>query len=136
MKKSLFAIMMVIGLQVKAQLITTIAGADTIPGYSGDGSLAVHAKLNNPQCIVTDASGNLYIADAGNNVIRMISATTGIITTIAGIDSSGYSGDGGPAKSAKLSYPEGIALDTSGNLYIADTQNSVIRKVNHLTGII
>jgi trimeric autotransporter adhesin len=125
--------------------ITTVAGdsiymgADTFGGYSGDGGPAVSAKLNGPVSIALDASGNLYIADDGNNLIRKVTASTGIITTVAGYfvgGNGGYSGDGGPAVKAQLKNPHGVAVDVSGNLYIADTGNNVIRKVSASTGII
>jgi uncharacterized protein (TIGR03437 family) len=105
--------------------LTTYAGAST--GFSGDGGLATLAGLGDPQGVALDAAGNLYIADTVNNRIRKVSAATGIITTIAGTGKPGYSGDGGAATSAQLNSPQGIAVDSAGNVYIADTQNSVIR---------
>ncbi len=108
--------------------ISIIAGTGA-RGYSGDGGPAVSAKLFNPCSIAADAFGNLYIADSGNNRIRKID-TTGKISTIAGTGARGYSGDGGPAVSAKLSNPCGIAVDAAGNLYIVDTGNDCIRKVD------
>jgi uncharacterized protein YjiK len=114
-------------------IITTIAG-NGIPGYSGDGGPAVDAQLNYPIEVVLDASGNLYVSDHENNRIRKID-TSGIITTIAGNGIPGYSGDGGPAVNAQLIRPDGIALDTFGNLYIADDYNARIRRVD-TSGII
>jgi hypothetical protein len=107
-------------------------------GYKGDNGPAALAELNQPAGLATDAQGDIYIADTGNNVIRKIDARTGIITTVAGnyaLDKAndglgGYSGDGGPATSAQLNGPQGIAVDSAGNLFIADTFNSVIRGVN------
>ena len=119
----------------KTGVITTVVGTGTA-GYTGDGGPASDATLNNPQSVALDRSGNLYVADSQNNVIRKVMATTGIITTVAGNGSSGYSGDGGAATKAELSWPQGIALDSSGNLYIADSQNNVIRKVTATTGTI
>ncbi len=107
--------------------ITTVAG-DNIPGYSGDGGPATGAQLYLPQCVALDAAGDLYIADSFNNVIREV-AVNGTITTVAGNGSFGYSGDGGPATSAQLAYPHGLAFDGAGNLYIADSSNNVIRQV-------
>ena len=102
-------------------------------GYTGDGGIATGALLNNPSAVLLDASGNnLYISDSGNNSIRVVN-TSGIITTVVGglgPLAAGYSGDGGPALGAQLNNPKGIALDSAGNLYIADTDNSVIRMVN------
>ncbi|MEI6766500.1 MAG: T9SS type A sorting domain-containing protein [Bacteroidota bacterium] len=115
-------------------IITTIAGTGTA-GYSGDGGLATSAKLDDPSLgIAFDAAGNYYIADDGNHVIRKVTAATGIITTVAGNGIQGYSGDGGPATSAKLNGPEGVAVDALGNIYITD-ENNVIRKVNGAGGV-
>ncbi|GLC88054.1 cadherin-like beta sandwich domain-containing protein [Lysinibacillus piscis] len=108
-------------------IITTIAGAG-YGTFSGDGGPAVDAELNYPQTIAMDNIGNLYIADTNNNRIRKVD-TNGIISTVAGSGSRGYSGDGGLAIDAQLNEPEGITVDSSGNLYIADTDNYRIRKV-------
>jgi hypothetical protein len=116
-------------------IVSTIAGNGTA-GYSGDGGAATSAELNAPNSIVVDNAGNVYICDWLNNVVRKISATTGIITTVAGNGIAGYTGDGGPATSAELNWPQGIAIDSAGNLYIAEYRNHVIRKVNTATGII
>ena len=107
--------------------ITNYAGNGTA-GYSGNGGSATGATLNTPVGLAVDKSGNLYIADQGNNVVRMVSAG-GTITTFAGNGTQGYSGNGGPATSAQLNGPQGVAVDSSGNVYIADTLNSVIREV-------
>ncbi|HEY1256458.1 MAG TPA: FG-GAP-like repeat-containing protein, partial [Terracidiphilus sp.] len=115
--------------------IYTVAGNETA-GYSGDGGPATSADLNFPFGTVLDSAGNLYIADTNNNVIRKVAVGTGIITTIAGTEVGGYSGDNGPATSAQLWSPRGIALDSNGNLYIADTNNSVVRMVSAATGVI
>ena len=117
-------------------VLTRVAGSSTEMGYSGDDGLATSAQLANPQGLAVDGSGNLYFADLGNNVIRKVAAATGIITTVAGNGSPGYSGDGGPSTSAQLSYPSGVAVDGSGNLYIADQGNSRVRKVTAATGAI
>jgi prepilin-type N-terminal cleavage/methylation domain-containing protein len=116
-------------------IITTVAGNGT-SGYSGDGGQATSAELNQPMSVVLDSSGNMYISDDFNARIRKVTAATGIITTVAGNGMSGHSGDGGPATSAKLNYPEGIALDSAGNIYIADDGNYNVRKVTASTGII
>ncbi len=116
-----------------AGTITTIAGS-TAAGYAGDGGSATAAILNNPSGIAIDKTGNLFIADCYNNRIRKID-TSGIISTIAGNGSFGFSGDGGPATSAKLYLPISVATDSAGNLYIADKGNHSIRKINS-SGII
>jgi trimeric autotransporter adhesin len=109
-------------------IINTIAGTGTA-AYGGDGGPATMAQFNNPDGIKFDIAGNLYIADIGNSRIRMIN-TSGIITTVAGNGTAAFSGDGGPATSAELYAPQDIALDAVGNLYISDSYNHRIRKVN------
>lgn len=122
-----------------AGIITTIAGTTTT-GYSGDGGPATEAKFDDPNEVRVDRTGNLYIADSHNNVIRKIN-TSGIITTFAGngynagTGLGGYAGDGGPADSAELFYPEDVAIDNAGNVYIAELYNHTVRKVN-TSGII
>jgi len=112
-----------------AGIITTVAG-NGAPSYSGDGGLATSAGLNNPTGVAVDLSGNIFIADQRNNRIRMVAFGTGIITTVAGNGTVGNGGDGGPATSAQLYYPTGIAVDGVHDLYIADSNNQKIRKVN------
>ncbi|HEY3760919.1 MAG TPA: immunoglobulin domain-containing protein [Verrucomicrobiae bacterium] len=107
-------------------IITTVAGNGN-DGYSGDGGAATSADLDIPKDVIFDAFGNLYIADALNNRIRTV-ATNGIITTVAGGGTDGL-GDGGAATNAELGNPTGIAVDTSGNLFIADSDNERIREV-------
>jgi sugar lactone lactonase YvrE len=114
--------------------LTTIAG--TTPGFSGDMASAISAQLNLPTALALDASNNLYLADTGNHRIRKITASTGIITTIAGTGTQGFSGDTGLAISAAIDSPTGLALDASSNLYLADTHNHRIRKITASTGII
>jgi uncharacterized protein (TIGR03437 family) len=112
-------------------VITTVAGNGAY-GYSGDGGPATSAQLDAPYGVAVDSAGSLYIADSANNVIRKVS--NGVITTVAGNGAYGYSGDGGPATSARLYGPSGVAVDSAGNLYIADTWNYRIRRVS--TGMI
>lgn len=119
--------------------VTTVAGTGN-SGYSGDGGQAARALLNTPTGVTIDGAGNLFIADQGNNVIRRVDAVTQIITTVAGGSTtpSGNDtiGDGGPATSAILYGPQSVAVDSSGNLYIADAYHQLVRTVNSSTGII
>jgi uncharacterized protein (TIGR03437 family) len=108
--------------------ITTVAGNGTA-GYSGDGGPATLASLNYSLGIAVDAAGSLYIADVENHRIRKV-PRGGVITTVAGNGTSAFSGDLGPAVSASLSYPRGVAADAAGNLYIADSANRRVRKVS------
>ena len=108
--------------------ISTFAGNGT-PGFSGDKGAATRASLSEPFGLAVDRAGNLYIADTSNHRIRKVDAS-GIIVTVAGSEIAGFSGDGGLATSARLNAPTGVAVDRAGNLYIADTYNNRIRKVN------
>ncbi len=110
-------------------IITTIAGTATA-GYGGDGGPATDAMLFYPSGLAVDWAGNIFIADTVNQVIRRVDAATGLISTVAGNGNAGYNGDGQPATSAWLNWPQGVAVDTTGNIYIADTQNYIIRKVD------
>ena len=114
---------------VPVTLIVNPDPLDTISLLPGDGGPAVEARLARPTGVAVDATGNLYIADSVNNRIRRVD-TSGIITTIAGNGERGFTGDGGPAILAGLSSPEDVAVDATGNLFIADTDNNSIRKVN------
>jgi sugar lactone lactonase YvrE len=114
--------------------IITIAGNGN-PGFLGDGGMALSSEVNTPWGVALDGAGNLYIADSGDNRVRMISASTGKINTVAGGGINGL-GDGGQATAAELNSPQGVTVDPSGNLYIADTYNHRIRKVTAATGII
>jgi uncharacterized protein (TIGR03437 family) len=115
--------------KVSGGAIATIAGNGTQPGFGGDGGPASGAQLLQPQGVAVDSAGNLYIADTLNNRVRKVA--NGAITTVAGNGTSGYGGDNGPATSAQLFWPLGVAVDSSGNLYIADASNHVIRKVSN-----
>jgi sugar lactone lactonase YvrE len=119
--------------------IHTVAGT-TVGGYSGDGGDSTRATVNWPQQVAVDRNDNLYIADMFNNAIRMVAATpsadgTRHITTVAG-GMYGPAGDGAPATLAQLHYPQGVTVDAAGNIYIADTGNGRIRKVDAITGLI
>jgi Secretion system C-terminal sorting domain len=114
-------------------IINTFVG-DGTGGYSGDGGAATAAKVDQPADVATDNAGNLYIVDQNNNRIRKVD-TFGIITTIAGNGTAGYSGDGGPATAAKLNWPCAVAVDNWGCIYIGDFENNRVRKIN-TSGII
>jgi len=110
-----------------AGIISTVAGNGN-GSFSGDGGLAIDAGTGYPEGVAVDSSGNLYISDNSDCNVRKVTPA-GIISTVAGTGKRGYSGDGGPATSAQISFPEGIAVDESGNLYIADPLNNRVRKV-------
>ncbi|MGC9225650.1 MAG: hypothetical protein ACP5E2_17235, partial [Terracidiphilus sp.] len=121
------------GQTMAANSIYTIAGNGTA-GYNGDNQLATSAEMNNPVDVTVDNSGNVYVTDYNNNRVRMVAAANGTyfgqamtanyIYTIAGDGTAGYNGDNQPATSAELDGPKGVALDSAGNLYIADRNNN------------
>ncbi len=114
-------------------VITTIAGNGST-GYTGDTGVATSATFNQPCGIAADDSGNIYIADRNNNVIRKVTKANGKIVTIAGNHTAGFSGNGGSALSAQLNLPVDVAVDDSANIFIADQYNNAIRKVKKTTG--
>ena len=118
----------VLRLDAATGVLTLLAGSGTT-GFSGDNGPATAAQLNAPGSLAGDSTGNLYIADTMNNRIREVSG--GVITTVAGAGAQGFGGDGGPALSALLSNPSGVAVDSAGNLYIADQFNLRVRKVSN-----
>jgi len=113
---------------VSTGVISTVAG-DAYSGYLGDGGAATSAELNAPHSVSIDSSGDIYIADTDNNRIRKVTASTGIIVTLAGNGAQGYSGDGGPATAAELALPGSVSVAPSGTVYIADTSNLRVRAV-------
>ncbi|HTB06760.1 MAG TPA: hypothetical protein VK806_07375, partial [Bacteroidia bacterium] len=115
-------------------IISTVAGNGTA-GYNGDGILATTAELNSPAAVAFDSIGDYFIADLSNNRVRMVTKKTGIISTVAGNGTAGYSGDGGAAVLAELNFISDVATDAKGNIYIDDFNNNCIRKVS-TTGII
>ncbi|HEV2352239.1 MAG TPA: choice-of-anchor D domain-containing protein [Terriglobia bacterium] len=122
------SVLQVFGVTVQPGTIQTIAG-NGIEGYSGDGGPATSAELANPQGIAMDSNGNLYIADWANTRIRKVSATTGIISTVAGAGGSGSDGDGQLATNAHMTFPVAIALDAQGNIYFSETNILRVRVV-------
>jgi len=114
--------------KVSNGVITTVAGSGTL-GFNGDNGPATSAQLSNPLSVAVDSGGNLYIADSGNRRVRKVS--NGVITTVAGSGTLGFNGDNGPALSASFGDIRGIAVDSAGNLYIADSGYSSIRKVSN-----
>ena len=110
-----------------AGIISTIAGDGTI-GSSGDGGPATAAQLNSPVALSMDAAGTIYVADQNTNSVRKID-TSGIINLVAGTGAFNYTGDGGPATAATFRFPSGITVDTSGNIYVSDNENFVLREI-------
>jgi sugar lactone lactonase YvrE len=119
----------------RSGVITTVAGTG-VAGFSGDNGLATAAQLYRPQGLALDEKGNLFISDMSNERIRRVDGVTGVIRTIAGTGRSGFSGDNGPALSARLHWPDGVAVDKAGNVYVADQFNYRVRKIDTVTGII
>jgi hypothetical protein len=118
----------VIRMVTMAGIISTVAGG-MVAGYSGDGMKATDAKLNSPFSVVVDQIGRIFIADTGNHVIRMVN-NSGIISTVTGTGTvSGFSGDFSPATNATLNFPKGVSVDKFGQIFIADSNNQVIRMV-------
>jgi len=117
-------------------IINTVVGQGGSAGFEGDGGLATDAKLNTPTGVYVDATGNIYAVDTKNDVVRRVDATTNIINSVAGNGTAGFSGDGGLATLAQLDYPEAAWVDSSGNMFIVDTENCRIRRVDATTGII
>jgi sugar lactone lactonase YvrE len=116
--------------------IATVAGTG-VPGYNGDGIAATTARLNGPTGVAFDSAGNLFIADAGNHIVRKITATTGLISTVAGIPQKlGPAVNGGLATASTLFDPRSVAIGPSGDIYISDRMNQQVRRVSATTGII
>ena len=113
-----------------AEYVIATAVGNGEKGFAGDGDPATLALLNGPFDVAFDRAGNLYFSDTFNHRIRRVDARTGVITTVAGNGDAGYSGDGGPAFRASLNEPYGIAIDTAGNIYVADRLNRRVRRID------
>ncbi|HET9251045.1 MAG TPA: hypothetical protein VFP58_02880 [Candidatus Eisenbacteria bacterium] len=116
-------------------LIVTAAGLGA-PGYAGDNGPALSARFHSPEGVALAPNGDLYVADTGNHVVRRVARATGIVTTVVGTGSPGDAGDGGPATAALLRAPRALAFGPAGDLYIADTGNHRVRRVERQSGII
>ena len=140
-KKTFLIIVLGLGLDscfsalAQGQVISTVAGGGAV-GFLGEGGPATLANLGGPDAIALDSAGNIYIADPGNSLVRKVNVSTGIISTVAGSTTFGYSGDGAPATLAAMNFPSGVAVDSQNNVYISDYYNNVVRKVAASTGII
>lgn len=115
--------------------LTTIAGTG-VQGFAGDGGPATAAQLDSPTGLALDAAGDVYVADTHNQRVRRIKAASGVITTVAGDGTAGYGGDGGPATAAMLNRPGALAVDAAGNVYVADTNNHRVRRIDAQAGTI
>ena len=116
-------------------IITTVVGTGE-RGFTGDGGPAAEALMSEPFMCAFDAAGNMYVAEAMNHCIRRVDAATGVITTVAGTGTEGYSGDGGPATAATFNQPYSLQVDTNGDVYVVDRLNFVIRRIEAATGTI
>ena len=121
--------------ELASGIISTVSGTGD-EGFRGDGGPALDARLSSPRSVAVDRAGNLFIADIGNHRVRRVNAVTGNIVTVAGTGEAGFHGDGGPAADAGLDGPIGLAVDASGNLFIADLFNRRIRRVDARSGLI
>lgn len=121
-------------MEAQSWIITTAIGTGTA-GFAGDGGPARRALLNGPFDLAFDRGGNLYFSDTFNHRIRRVDAGNGVIATIAGCGQAGYAGDGGPAIEAAFNEPYGIAVDRTGNIYVADRRNHCVRRIDAVSGI-
>ena len=122
-------------ISAKTGLISTVAGTGTA-GFNGNAIAATSAELNFPAGIALDAAGDLFISDSHSNMVREVSASTGLISTVAGTGTGGYNADGIAATSAELNGPDGLAIDSAGDLFIADSADERVREVSAVTGLI
>jgi DNA-binding beta-propeller fold protein YncE len=131
----IFAAFLLLPSLLPAQSIVTIAGTGAA-GFSGDGGPAIQAQINNPYGLSTGPGGALYFCEIGNHRVRRLDLKSGIISTVAGSGQKGYSGDGGPALSAAMNEPYELLFDKSGNLFVAEMQNHVVRRIDAKTHVI
>jgi DNA-binding beta-propeller fold protein YncE len=129
------ALLLLFVMRVVAQPFTTIAGTG-IAGFSGDGGPGIASRINNPYGLVIGPDSALYFCEIGNHRVRRLDTKTGIISTAAGSGQKGYAGDGGPALSALLNEPYEVRFDSAGNMFFAEMQNHVVRRVDAKTKII
>src|SRR5206468_2385446 len=120
-------------IDARSGVITTVAGRGE-PGYSGDGGPATAARLHEPYAVLADRTGDLFIVDRLNAAVRRVDARTGVIAAYAGTGARGYAGDGGPARAAVFDRPKWIHVGADGHLYVADTENHCVRRVDPATG--
>src|SRR6185369_1389027 len=125
----------ILRLDLTSMKITVIAGTGA-RGYSGDGGPATKAQMNTPHEVRFDSKGNMYVAERDNHVVRFIDMSTKTISTAAGTNVAGFSGDGGPANKAQLNQPHSIALDKSDNVFVCDIVNNRVRRIDPRTGVI
>src|SRR3954449_90031 len=118
-----------------AQRVETLAGTG-VAGFSGDGGPGVQAQINNPYGLAIGPDGALYFCEIGNHRVRRLDRKTGIVSTFAGSGQKGYAGDGGPATAASMNEPYEVAFDRAGNLFVAEMQNHVVRRVDAKTRVI
>jgi DNA-binding beta-propeller fold protein YncE len=126
------ALPLILSATTAAQSLVTIAGTG-IPGFSGDGGPAIRAQINNPYGMTIGPDGALYVCEIGNHRVRRLDLKSGIISTVAGNGQKGYTGDGGPALGASLNEPYEVRFDPSGNMFFAEMQNHVVRRVDRNT---
>src|SRR6516164_1333150 len=131
-----YAVLSLISLSMLwCQSTRTLAGTG-VPGFSGDGGPGVKAQVNNPYGLVTGPDGALYFCEIGNHRVRRLDLKTNVISTVAGSGKKGYAGDGGPALAAEMNEPYEVRFDAGGNMFFAEMQNHVVRRVDSKTHVI